>query len=208
MVCRRVCESGEDEEGPALVHGWRGGREVDGGVVIFSQKCPHLKSSLGDPSLYVYSQLLLHTMAVSGPHLCGAISSASVRVCVWGREWVSASKACMYKCVCMPAPDYPLSLLNTTLFHSSSFYHLPHRTLFPRFCHLFLYFHLVSVSALFPAPPPLYQKSKHQFCMKDRETLMCERMICSLSLAAVTPGWACWFHHLCFAVNGPVTLII
>lgn len=63
-----------DEEGLALEHGGR--------VIIFSQEFPHLKSSLGAPSLYVCSRLLHHVAAAPGPWLRGAISSASGCVCV------------------------------------------------------------------------------------------------------------------------------
>lgn len=74
-----------NEEVLALEQAGRGeGRSGWGGrVIIFSQEFPHLKSSLGAPSLYICSRLLHHAAAASGPWLCGAIYSASlcVRVC-------------------------------------------------------------------------------------------------------------------------------
>lgn len=122
---------------------------------------------------------------------------ASLRVCVGG-GWPSQSRASASKSVCMPAPDYPLSLLITTLCHSSSFYQSPHRTLRPPRCHLSPYFHPLTPS---PHPPPSHphslQKSKHRFLQwrtPDFSWWTNTLFISAVCLsAAVTPGrWLIW----------------
>ena len=246
MVCRtHRGEEEEEEEGGgagdeevlALEQGGRGeghGGWGRGRVIIFSQEFPHLKSSLGAPSLYICSQLLHHAAAASGPRLCGAIYSASVCVCVcvcvclwscececvcvcvwlWVTVWDRASKACMSKYVRMLAPDYPLSLLITTLCHTSRFYQSPHRTLPSSPLPSFSLFPLRFPSPHPPPPPPSLSSEEQTPVLHQRtrdfnaRTNNLPRLL-GLSLAAVTPGQACWFDHLFLSVNRAcLTLIV
>ena len=246
MVCRTHRGEEEEEEGGGSrgwrSTGIRAGRERGGTRWVREREGYHIFTGISSFKIFIRRSLALYLFSAPPSRRRSLWSSAvwsdilclgvcvCVCVCLWSCEcecvcvcvwlwvtvWDRASKACMSKYVRMLAPDYPLSLLITTLCHTSRFYQSPHRTLPSSPLPSFSLFPLRFPSPHPPPPPPppslsseeqtpvLHQRTRDF----NARTNNLPRLL-GLSLAAVTPGQACWFDHLFLSVNRAcLTLIV